>query len=373
MKNLKLRLVSLLIAVLFASAALAACSPTAATPPAASSVAPASSAPEASSASVAPSDSSVPASSAPEAASTANRTTINLGYYQGNCELHFYAAEKLGLFDKYGLDINWIVVNDSNAATSLAAGKIDATDGILQGWVKPVEQGLDVRFTLGTQQGCMSTVTLADAPYKTLADLKGKTIGVLGVIGGGPYNYLARTILHETDLDPQKDFQYIAYADPASLNNALDSGKVDAITGADALNFAGVSSGAYKWLTLMATDDYLKEETCCLLALNPKFLEEHKDAATAFTKAVYEASQYVQDPEHKNEILQYAFDKQYIINGTLEANEAIAKEYEWDPGYDIAVSSFSNSFTDYQKAGLIDQNIDVQKIIDKAFVDLGVG
>ena len=358
MKRTKLKLASLLLAVLFVAAALVACAQT----PAATSAAPS----EPAAASAAPSESAA-ASEAAAPAKLLDRP-LQLGYYQGNCELHWYAAEKLGLFQKYGLDVEWTVVNDANAATSLAAGKIDATDGILQGWVKPIEQGLDIRFTLGMQQGCMSTVTLADAPYTKLEDLKGKTIGVLGTIGGGPHNYLTRTILNTTKLDPAKDFEYVAFADPAALISALETDKVQAITSVDALNYAGVTAGKFKWLTVMATDEYLKPETCCLLAFNPKFIEEHKDAAAAFTKAVYEASLYAQD--HKEELIQYAFDKGYIINGTPEDNLAIADLYEWAPGYDIAVSSFSNSFKDYQTAGLIDKNVNLQKVLDRTFVKL---
>ncbi|MEI6100710.1 MAG: ABC transporter substrate-binding protein [Eubacteriales bacterium] len=357
------KLISLLIAVLLVAAALAACAQTPATTSAAASA----------SASVSAAAPSVSASVAAASGSTKKLLDrpINIGYYQGNCEAHFYAAEKLGLFEKYGLDIDYTIVDDSNAATSLAAGKIDVTDGILQGWIKPIEQGLDVRFTLGMQQGCMGTVALASSSYKTLADLKGKTIGVLGVIGGGPYNYLIRTILHETTLDPNKDFEYIAYGDPAALNNALESGKVDAVVSADPLNYAGVSAGKYRQITLMATDDYLKDETCCLLAFNPKFISEHKEAATAFTKAIYEGAQYVEN--NKEEIIKYAFDKKYIVNGTLEDNVAITKPYEFKPSYDIAVKSFSNSFADYQKAGLIDKTVDLQKVLDRAFVNLNVG
>jgi len=43
---------------------------------------------------------------------------------------------------------------------------------------------------------------------KTWADLKGKTIGVSGTIGGGSMNYAFRDIAYE-GLDPQNDYQWV--------------------------------------------------------------------------------------------------------------------------------------------------------------------
>ena len=72
--------------------------------------------------------------------------------------------------------------------------------------------------------------------------------------------------------------------------HALDSDQVQALTGPDAQLYPGVESGKYRFLSFMATDEYNKDELCCLLAFNPTFIKEHPDVAHALTKLLYEAS-----------------------------------------------------------------------------------
>jgi NitT/TauT family transport system substrate-binding protein len=288
---------------------------------------------------------------------------IQLGYYGSACESYFYAAELKGLYEKAGLKVNFIRVDEATAKEGLASGKLDVSDGILQSWLKPIEQGLDIKFTLGMHNGCMSTAVKADSPYKSLADLKGKTIGVLAPIGGGPMNYLYRELLHE-GFNPKNEFNWLAFDRP-SIVNALDTNKADAIVTSDSQTFKGVQNGKYRYLTYMATDDYIKDELCCLLAFSPKFLKDYPDAAKGFTKAIYDASEYVQN--NKEVVVRYADSKKYL-NGNVEDNLAVVKTYTFKPSVANGIKSFENSFRDYQATGIIDKDVDMQKVVDRAFV-----
>jgi NitT/TauT family transport system substrate-binding protein len=290
---------------------------------------------------------------------------VKLGHYSASCESYFFAAEMLGLYEKYGIDIEFVRVDDSIGRESIASGKIDVTDGVLQSWLKPIEQGFNVKFTLGLHQGCMSSVVRADSPYKTLADLKGKKIGVVGAIGGGAHNYLFRTILHSgLKLDPRKDFEWLSFDIGAALL-ALDSDQVQAVTGGDARLYPGVESGKYRFLSSMATDEYNSDELCCLLAFNPTFIKEHPDVGHALTKLLYEAAEYTN--AHKEEVVRYEHGKGYI-NGTLEANIAVIAPFRFEPSVAVGLESFKRSFRDYQELGIIEKDVDLQKIIDSTFV-----
>ncbi|MDR1021537.1 MAG: ABC transporter substrate-binding protein [Synergistaceae bacterium] len=286
-----------------------------------------------------------------------------IGHKASACESYFFAAEKLGLFAKNGLDVEFLRVDTATAREGIVSGKIDITDGVLQQWLKPIEMGMDIKFTLGLHQGCMSTVVKADSPYKDIKDLKGKTIGVSAPLGGGPQNYLYRYILHE-GLDPAKDYNWVAI-DSGSLMLALDTDKVDAVIGGDTSTYPRIKTGNYRYITLMATDEYLKDETCCLLAFSPVFIKEHKDIARIVTKILYEASKWVNT--HKEEAVQYEFEKGYI-NGTLEDNLSVITPYDFNPGVKIGVESFKRSFVDYQAVGIIDKNVKLETVLDRAFV-----
>ena len=87
--------------------------------------------------------------------------------------------------------------------------------------------------------------------------------------------------------------------------------------------------------------------------------------AHALTKLLYEASEYTNS--HKDEVVRYEHEKGYI-NGTLEANIAVIAPYRFEPGVAVGLESFKRSFRDYQELGIIDKGVDLQKIIDRAFV-----
>jgi NitT/TauT family transport system substrate-binding protein len=286
-----------------------------------------------------------------------------LAHYATICEGEFFAAEMLGLFEKNGLDVELIRTSFDRAKEGIVSGKIDVSDGVLQKWLKPIEQGLDIKFTIGLQQGCVSSVVKADSPYRTVKDLKGKTIGVAGAIGDAAMNYMYRVIIKE-GLDPVKDFNWIAF-DAGSLIAALETGKADAVVGGDANTFAKIKSGEYRYISRLGTDEYFQDETCCLLAFSPKFIEEHRDVALIVTRIMYEASKYMN--EHKEEVTRYAFERGYI-NGTLEDNIAVVQHYNYAPGVKIGIDSFKKSFIDYQNTGIIDKGVSLKTVLDRAFV-----
>ncbi|GHV46910.1 nitrate ABC transporter substrate-binding protein [Synergistales bacterium] len=288
---------------------------------------------------------------------------IVLAHVSASCEDYFFAAEKLGLFEKNGLEVELLRANFNSIKEGIASGKVDVTDGLLQKWLKPIEQGLDIKFTLGVHQGCSSAVVKTDSPYKSVKDLKGKTIGVAGTIGDAAMNYMYRVIIAE-GLDPVKDFEWVAF-DAGALIAALETGKADVVVGGDANTYAKIKTGEFSYIARMATDEYFKDEVCCLLAFSPSFIKEHRDIALVITKIMHEAALY--NGAHKEEMVRYAHEKGYI-NGTLEDNIEIVKPFTYNPGVKIALHAFEKSFRDYQASGIIDKDVELKTVLDRAFV-----
>jgi NitT/TauT family transport system substrate-binding protein len=288
---------------------------------------------------------------------------LRVPHVSSACSAYFYAGEMLGAFEKNGLEIELIFSNFETIKEGLTSGKFDFTDGLLMKWLKPIEQGLDVQFTLGLHQGCVSSVVKADSPYKNLKDLKGKTIGVGRAIGDSPMNYFYRLALKE-GLDPVKDFNYLAF-DTGSLIAALDTGKADAVVGNDGNTYAKIKTGEFRYISRLATDKYFEGESCCLLVFSPKFVKAHPDVALKVTKILHELTSYVD--KHREEVIRYAHAKGYI-NGTLEDNLAIVQLYKYEPGVQIGLKSFKNAFDDYQKSGIIDKDVDVNKVLERSFI-----
>jgi NitT/TauT family transport system substrate-binding protein len=293
---------------------------------------------------------------------------LNISLVGDSCELHFYAAEYLGLFEEAGYDVNWILNGPSvDVMPLVASGKVDVTEGVLDGWLKPVEQGLDIRFTIGLEQGCMGTVVLADSPYQTIEDLKGKVVGGMGVVGSSIFAYLYRVILKK-GLDPINDFEWIGLDEAAALQ-ALENGDAEAVVLPDSMSFAKVKDGTYRYITRMPDDESLREQTCCFLIFSPQFAEEFPDATKKLTEILYKASVFVQDPTQKAEVVKYGFDNNLIIMGEYEDTLELVEPFRWEPGGQIAADTFRDAFAAYQDAGIIDKGVDVEKFLEKSFIN----
>ena len=76
-----------------------------------------------------------------------------------------------GFFQKQNLDVE--LVNYSGSTDQLleaiATGKSDAGLGMALRWLKPLEQGFDVKIAAGTHGGCMRVLTRTDSGVNQLA------------------------------------------------------------------------------------------------------------------------------------------------------------------------------------------------------------
>ena len=69
-------------------------------------------------------------------------------------------------------------------------------------FLKPIEQGLDVKFTGGIHRGCLRVQVANNSNINSIADLKSKRIGVPG-LGTPPFIFAQRT-LRDNGIDAGK-------------------------------------------------------------------------------------------------------------------------------------------------------------------------
>ena len=97
-----------------------------------------------------------------------------------SCLIGVTVAKEKGFFAKHGLDadlVNFAGSTDQLLET-LATGKSDAAVGMALRWLKPLEQGFDVKIVGSTHGGCLRVVAPVSGGIKDLAQLKGKTVAV---------------------------------------------------------------------------------------------------------------------------------------------------------------------------------------------------
>ena len=129
----------------------------------------------------------------------------------------------------YNLQIeNMQIQGGGEAGVIFAGGQADI---MMSGFDKPVEfmaKGLvDVKvFGAILKSINWSLVAPTKSAIKTLADLKGKSVGISGA--GASSDMLMRWALHKANLDPDKDVTLIALGSVANLYSGIENGRVDA-------------------------------------------------------------------------------------------------------------------------------------------------
>ncbi|MBI2320166.1 MAG: ABC transporter substrate-binding protein [Betaproteobacteria bacterium] len=135
------------------------------------------------------------------------------------------------------------------------------------------------------------------SPYRTLADLKGRTIGTYGLNSGGFTNVrqvLALKLGFNVDLD-KGDFRFVELPAPA-LPAALESGRIDAATLVHAQIFKAKQSGGFRSLVKVQEEGYKLfgvQVPSLVLAAYTERLNAKPAAYRAFLKLLQDSMAYV--------------------------------------------------------------------------------
>ncbi|HST30123.1 MAG TPA: ABC transporter substrate-binding protein, partial [Chthoniobacterales bacterium] len=216
---------------------------------------------------------------------------IRVGYVGLTCEAPIFSAVENGFFKEEGLDVEMVKCEWANYKDVLALGGFDITHHLVMYFLKPIEQGLDVKFTGGIHRGCLRVQAPVNGKINTIADLRGKSIGVPGM--GTPPFIFANRVLGAHGIDPSKEITWRIF--PAGeLGLALDKGEIDAIADSEPIGSLLIAEGKVKNVADQAQDAPYKDEYCCAVIVNGKFLRVNPKAAAAATRALLKGAKWVE-------------------------------------------------------------------------------
>jgi NitT/TauT family transport system substrate-binding protein len=237
-------------------------------------------------------------------ASTGSRAKIRFTWNQtALCTSAVPVAVDGGIFDKYGLDVDLINFGGSTdqLLEAIGSGHADAGIGMILRWLKPLEQGFDVKLVAGIHGGCSYLVASRAAGITDIPSLRGKRIGITDL--ASPDKNLYAIILQNHGLDPDKDVEWKVYPDTV-LGVAVDKGEIDAYVAGDPQVYYQIKNSNGKLFRIVsnATNEFASR-TCCVLGLRGSLIRDEKDVATRLTKAILEAAHAVdEDPAHAVEV-----------------------------------------------------------------------
>lgn len=114
-------------------------------------------------------------------APAANAQKIKVGYWTSGVSLGFGATlESMKFLEKQGLDVEFVKFADVNAPTrAIVSGAIDVAFGASgAGALNIAADGVPIKIILATQIAEVQFAVLESSPIKSLADFKGKKIGM---------------------------------------------------------------------------------------------------------------------------------------------------------------------------------------------------
>ena len=303
-----------------------------------------------------------------------SQKVVRINFQTGTlCGAPVHVAWKMGFFDeelaKIGQKAEFVQVVEGGATLGemIASGKVDAGYGLYATQLQAIENGLPISYTSGIHIGCTKYYVRGDSPINSVADLRGKKIGVPGLADSSVMN-LKRKLM-DVGIGVTADnneVEFVAYAS-ADLAIALNNGAVDVIGAHDPIATKGELAYGFKKILDTGTDEKFRNEYCCQQFVTHKLLRENPEGAAAVTRALQKASAFVEAEPRAAAQLQI---ENNLVAGDLDFNAALLEELNFIPSRSLGKKTFDNAARQLQTAGILKSSTNIEKYIEQSYIEL---
>lgn len=297
-----------------------------------------------------------------------NLTKVEIGYSQLRISLPVFVAKEEGIFERNGIDAELSMYPTAQPLMqALVAGKIDiagytALPITYIGVLKSRKQLLFISTMVEDDSHRISYLLrkkMADGsnnPIQSIADLKGKKIGILPTIA---YKGWIEAILRENNLEPRKDV-YIQQIPPSQQPLFLKSGQVDALFTNDPAATSAIASGVAELFTDSVECPNLIADPFPFGSFN--ISKEWADANPAtfkkIVKSINEAIDFISASQKKAKLnMKKYLPKNFKPHVELYPNARYLKTTE------SSVETFNNIAALYLKQGIIQQELKLDGLV----------
>lgn len=294
-------------------------------------------------------------------------------------QIPYHVAKEHGYFADEGLDVTFEYFDGSSALTQqIIAGNVDAGSPSMGAVFNAIVQGHDLKQIFTWQYKSVFTIaTPADAGIETVADLKGKAIGVSELSGGEVP--IVRAVLREAGLTEGEDVQIIPVGEGSALTvNALQRGQVHAYSSnmfdVAAIRAAGIpmdiimpaSVANFPGNGIIVTAETIEEKPEQLqglvraLARAVVYVANNRDEAFELAKRL--APEELEDPELGNAM----FDAAYALR---ERPDDMTDDVPLGTPYRPGIQSYHDFMRQgSEEEGALMKDIDLEGMLEDRFI-----
>lgn len=215
-------------------------------------------------------------------------------------EAAIYVAQEQGYFRKYGVEVHFVQARSGPVGmAALASGESQFHWGSVSGAnLGAIAEGADVVFVAGFINR-LTGMFMAQPKIKTPADLRGKSVGVNSLSGGG-WIFSMLTLDH-WGLVPERDkIQFRSLGDQTVMVQGFMAGTVDAVL----VGYAHGRNLQNKGYTALADVEKLPiaYQGSGLMARRA-FMRSQPAVAESVFRGLLDAVNFVRNPAHKTEVI----------------------------------------------------------------------
>src|SRR2546421_9288372 len=183
---------------------------------------------------------------------------------------------------------------------------------------------------------------------------------------GTPPFIFATRVLGAHGIDPSREIQWGVF--PAGeLGLALDKGEIDAIADSEPIGSLLIAEGKVKNVADQAQDAPYKDEYCCAVIVNGKFLAANPKAAAGATRALLKAAKWVE--ANPAAAARLSVEKGYLASNP-ELNTVAISHLRYVPSVSGAEAAVNSAAAEMKVAGMLSPTTDVADLAKRAFAHL---
>ncbi|RVW08265.1 ABC transporter substrate-binding protein [Prescottella agglutinans] len=221
-------------------------------------------------------------------------------------DLMTYVAENEGFFDRRGVNVELVTMDNANSlATALISNDI-AVDTMVPALMWPaIDKGACVKAMGGTVGNTLEVIAQPGTEIKgdptdpdtTMQSLKGKTIGVIAR-GSGTELWIS-ALLSQAGMDPAKDVTFVAVGAPATAIQAFKAKQVDAMYYGPTMEEQLPPTDVVRVTDIVGRDgNALSPLVQAYYTTSCDAVEQRPDDIMSYCKAMWDAYDFSRDPQN---------------------------------------------------------------------------